>query len=215
MRIAIGGPIASGKSTLVQKLSEELKTKALSEFANDDPVFDTLLSWLYDGLEDVEMLLQVYFLHKHWSALAKEDNDIIIDRHMIEHWLFAQNNIKDKTVRNFYNSLFYNYINDVKKVDLYLILSINWTTFIKRIEKRGRRQEVDNLEKNLEYFRKLNSDYIDKLKAQCLIHGIDYQVIDANGPEEEVLEKALSIIRHREMLNTVETKNKGNSIYEE
>ena len=147
MRVAVGGMIASGKSTLVRQLGNELNVPYMDEFAKDDPVFNTLLEWLYEGVEDVEMLLQIYFLHKHWKTQKDYDEDVIIDRHMIEHWLFAQKNIKDKTIKNFYNGVFNAYMNDVKDIDLYIILSVNWNTFVERIHKRGRQQEIDNFDK--------------------------------------------------------------------
>ena len=68
MKIAIGGMIASGKSTLVDNLSKTLNIPAMKEFESDDVVFNTILKWLYEGVKDVEMLLQFYFLHNHWSS---------------------------------------------------------------------------------------------------------------------------------------------------
>ena len=61
MKIAVGGMIASGKSTLVEALAEELKMPAMYEFADDDVVFNTILKWLYEGVDNVQMLLQFYF----------------------------------------------------------------------------------------------------------------------------------------------------------
>ena len=194
MRIAIGGMIASGKSTLVKNLSEELNIPAMDEFADGDVVFNTLLGWLYEGVEDVEMLLQIYFLHKHWKAQKENPGEVIIDRHMIEHWLFAQTNITDKTIKNFYNGIFNAYMNDVKKINLYVILSIDWSTFVERLHKRGRPQEIENFEANEDYFRKLNANYVKMLKAQCLIHDIPHVVIRADNDDKEVLADAIRAI---------------------
>jgi len=203
MRIAVGGMIASGKSTLVKQLGEILDIPHMDEFEQNDPVFNTLLEWLYQGVEDVEMLLQIYFLHKHWKTQKKYDEEIIIDRHMIEHWLFAQKNIKDKTIKNFYNGVFNAYMNDIKSIDLYLILSVDWNTFVERIHKRGRQQEIDNFDANESYFRQLHSDYIRLLKAQCAIHDIPVEVIHAGGEEEDVLQIALRAIENRKRLNAL------------
>lgn len=188
MKIAVGGMIASGKSTLVKQLSKHLKYYAIDEFREDDDVFNQLLEWLYQGREDVEMLLQIYFLHKHWKVQKDYPYEIVVDRHMIEHWLFAQHNIKDPTILNFYNSVYYNYMSDVKQPDLYIILDMNWDSFYQRVHKRGRDQELKNFERNEDYFRGLIKNYTKKLEAQCQIHDIDYVIISTDGlTTDEVL----------------------------
>ena len=181
MKVAVGGMIASGKSTLVKQLAEYYGIDAMDEFAENDEVFNTLLGWLYEGKEDVEMLLQVYFLHKHYKTQLKYQDNVVVDRHIIEHWLFAQENLKWKPeVLNMYNGLFHQYMNNVKHPDLYIILDLDWTTFKERIRKRGRKQEVDNLDTNMEYFKSLLDNYVTKLKAQCEIYDIPYEIVDTS-----------------------------------
>lgn len=200
MKIAVGGMIGSGKSTLTKQLSEKLNLPLMEEFAANDEVFNTLLKWLYDGVEDIEMLVQVYFLHTHWKKQTQYKQDVIVDRHIIEHWLFAHTNlIKMPTILNFYNGVFHQYMNDVVHPDLYIILDINWDTFKERIMKRGREQEIANFESNIPYFKNLMETYVNKLEAQCLIYDIPYVIINTNGKnEEEVLEETL---KHIEALN--------------
>lgn len=190
MKIAVGGMIASGKSTLVKQLAEKYKISQMIEFEQDDDVFNTLLQWLYEGKENVEMLLQIYFLHKHWLAQMEFNDDVIVDRHIIEHWLFAQINLSSKPkVLNMYNGLFHQYMNDVSHPDLYIILDVDWKSFEDRIMKRGRQQEIDNFENNKEYFNALIKNYVRKLVAQCDIYEIPYVVINTNNlTEKKVLE---------------------------
>lgn len=190
MKIAVGGMIASGKSTLVKQLAEKYKISQMIEFEQDDDVFNTLLQWLYEGKENVEMLLQIYFLHKHWLAQMKFNDDVIVDRHIIEHWLFAQINLSSKPkVLNMYNGLFHQYMNDVSHPDLYIILDVDWKSFEDRIMRRGRQQEIDNFENNKEYFNALIKNYVKKLVAQCDIYEIPYVVINTNNlTEKKVLE---------------------------
>lgn len=180
MKIAIGGMIASGKSTLVNKIADHYNYHTAEEFDSNDHVFNTLLEWLYEGVEDVEMLLQVYFLHKHWKVSKVYNDDVVVDRHMIEHWLFAQHNIQEPVIRNFYNGIFHAYMNDVKQPDLYIILDLNWDSFKNRIFARGREQEIENFPSNEPYFKGLMDDYVNKLKAQCAIYNIPYIIIDTN-----------------------------------
>lgn len=197
MKIAVGGMIGSGKSTLTKQLSTALNIPLMEEFAADDKVFNNLLAWLYEGVEDVEMLLQVYFLHKHWKTQNQFGDNVVVDRHIIEHWLFAQINLeKMPTVLNYYNGIFHQYMNDVIQPDLYVILDMDWDNFTKRIAKRGREQEIENFSKNIVYFKKLIKNYTELLKAQCVIYNIPYVIIDTNGKtEDEVLEETLEHIR--------------------
>jgi len=41
---------------------------------------------------------------------------------------------------NMYNGLFHQYMNNVKHPDLYIILDVDWASFMERIKKRGRKQ---------------------------------------------------------------------------
>lgn len=196
MKIAIGGMIASGKSTLVNALSKEFNLQKMDEFDKDDEVFNTLLKWLYEGKENVEMLLQIYFLHKHWNTQNKIKGDVIVDRHIIEHWLFAQINLqKYPEVLNMYNGLFHAYMNTVVHPDFYIILDMDWESFKERIMKRGRVQEIENFGQNENYFKYLMDGYVRKLKAQCDIYNIPSIVIDTSGmSEEDVFDAAAQII---------------------
>lgn len=180
--------IASGKSTLVHKLGERLKLPIMDEFDKDDEVFNTLLKWLYEGYANVEMLLQVYFLHDHYLKQQEYGDSFIVDRDIIEHWLFAQTNLVNMpTVMNMYNGVFMAYMNEITKPDLYVILEISWHTFKDRIFKRGRDSEIDNFASNENYFKELLDTYVDKLKAQCVIYDIPFVVINVDNTDEDEL----------------------------
>jgi len=196
MKIAVGGMIASGKSTLVKNMAEYWKMPVLQEFDPNDKVFSTLLGWLYEGKENVEMLLQIYFLHKSYTAQLKSGHNVIVDRHIIEHWLFAQTNLaKYPEILNMYNGLFHQYMNSIDHPDFYLILDMDWDTFKERIMKRGRVQEIENFGRNEEYFKKLMTDYVEKLVAQCVIYDIPFYVLDTEGLDEnEVSSMAVQVI---------------------
>jgi deoxyadenosine/deoxycytidine kinase len=191
MKFAVGGMIASGKSTLVKTLAENLNLQRMDEYDKNDEVFNTLLKWLYEGKKDVEMLLQIYFLHKHWKTQQNIKGDVIVDRHIIEHWLFAQINLaKTPEVLNMYNGLFHQYMNSIDHPDLYIILDMDWDTFKQRIMIRGREQEVENFGQNEDYFKFLMDDYVRKLVAQCEIYDIRYIVLDTSGRTQEDVARA-------------------------
>lgn len=197
MKISIGGMIASGKSTLVQRLGQALDLPVMEEFERDDEVFNTLLRWLYEQKSNVEMLLQIYFIHNHWLNQVKYEGSFIVDRDLVEHWLFAQHNLKSMpTIMNMYNGVFHAYMNQVKQPDLYLILDVDWENFEARVMARGREQEIENFDKNKTYFKNLLSDYTKKVAAQCAVYEIPYVIIDTNGiSEDEVFERALAEIK--------------------
>lgn len=200
IKIAVGGMIASGKSTLVSALGAKLKIPVMEEFDKGDEVFNTLLKWLYEGKSNVEMLLQIYFLHTHWQQqrirFSDSKSNYVVDRDIIEHWLFAHTNLAPyPEIMNMYNGVFYAYMNSLKKPDLYLILDINWDTFKKRIMERGRASEVDNFSANESYFKDLLRNYTSLLVSQCKIFNIPYRLIDANELNTaQILDKALKII---------------------
>jgi deoxyadenosine/deoxycytidine kinase len=196
MKISVGGMIASGKSTLVQKLGAHLNLPVMEEFEKDDEVFNTLLRWLYEQKDNVEMLLQIYFIHNHWLNQNKYDNNFIVDRDLVEHWLFAHHNLQTMpTIMNMYNGVFHAYMNQVTKPDLYIILDLDWDNFVSRVMERGRQQEIDNFDKNKNYFKKLLSDYTKKIAAQCAVYDIPYVIINTNNiSEQEVFEQSLKAI---------------------
>jgi len=197
MKISVGGMIASGKSTLVQRLGKELDLPVMEEFEKDDEVFNTLLKWLYEQRSNVEMLLQIYFIHNHWLNQQKYDNSFIVDRDLVEHWLFAQHNLKSMpTIMNMYNGVFHAYMNQIKKPDLYLILDVDWENFKDRVMTRGRGQEIENFDKNKDYFYNLMKDYTTKIAAQCAVYEIPYVIINTNGlTEDEVFKKSIEAIK--------------------
>lgn len=196
MKISVGGMIASGKSTLVSRLGQALHLPVMEEFEKDDEVFNTLLKWLYEQKSNVEMLLQIYFIHNHWLNQQKYNGDFIVDRDLVEHWLFAQHNLKSMpTIMNMYNGVFHAYMNQIKKPDLYIILDVDWEHFRDRVMNRGRQQEIENFDKNKDYFYNLLQDYTVKVKAQCSVYEIPYVVINTNGmTEDEVFEASYQAI---------------------
>lgn len=196
MKISIGGMIASGKSTLVTRLGEALDLPVMEEFEKDDEVFNTLLKWLYEQKTDVEMLLQIYFIHNHWLNQQKYNGNFIVDRDLVEHWLFAQHNLKKMpTIMNMYNGVFHAYMNQIKKPDLYIILDVDWENFKNRVLSRGRDQEIENFDKNEFYFKSLLKDYVTKIAAQCAVYDIPYVVLNtSNKTEDEVFEMSMDAI---------------------
>ena len=142
------------------------------------------------------MLLQFYFLHNHWSSQKEYKDSVIVDKHIIENLIFAQEHLSHNLeLLNIYEGLFSQYVKNVHKPDLYIILEIDWNTFKERINQRGRQQEIDNFDNNTEYFKRLLSTYVSKLVEQCEKQDITYYVLNTSQlSEEETLKKSLDIV---------------------
>lgn len=196
MKIAVGGMIAAGKTNLSQRLGEALEMPVMTEYEEKDKIFDSLLKWRYENKPNADMLLQTYVLQNSLSRQQNYDKDFIVDRDMIEHWLFAQESFKDQPDKmNMYNSFFYTCTNKITKPDLYIILDVDWKHFKERVFNRQRSQEVKNFEKNAAYFSSLLNNYVQRMRAQCVVFDIPYVVINTNDlTEEEVFDVVIKKI---------------------
>lgn len=195
-KIAIGGMIASGKSTLVKSLAKDLEYQYLMEFSEDDDVFKTMLKWLYEG-KQIELQLQTFFIEKHFDASKKyKDINHIVDRDLIEHCIFAQKNIENPIKMAAYEILYRWFLLNTNQPDLYIILSVDWENFKNRIKKRGRKEEIENFDINKNYFKSLIDNYDEKLIYQCKVNNIPYHIIDTNHLNiKQVHEEALKAVR--------------------
>ncbi|MBN0919468.1 deoxynucleoside kinase [[Mycoplasma] gypis] len=210
MIIGISGMISSGKSSLSEKLHKEYKTsKMLIEFDEDDEVFNTFLKWLYEKKPDLTIGFQSYIVESHSTKFNKVIDDyqaqglnpkkdhIFLDRFSLEHYIFAKINLMQKGKRYLeaYDALFEHLITEHELPDLAIFLDINFETFKKRIFQRGRKSEIDNWEKNIDYFKILHESYLATFEELAKKYNLKYEVIDTNNlTEQEVLAKAKEII---------------------
>jgi deoxyadenosine/deoxycytidine kinase len=87
-------------------------------------------------------------------------------------------------------------MNSITKPDLYIILDVDWKHFKERMFNRQRSQEIKNFEKNSSYFSSLLHNYVQRMRAQCVIFDIPYVVINTNDlTEEEVLDLVIKKIK--------------------
>ncbi|VEU75430.1 Deoxyguanosine kinase [Mycoplasmopsis maculosa] len=217
MLIGISGMISSGKSTLTKKLHEYFKSSyILEEFDENDEVFNTFLKWLYEKKPNLSIGFQSYVVENHTTKLNElinkfnddnkswEKDHIILDRFSIEHYIFANVNLKVKGEKYLkgYDALFTKLITKNETPDLAIFLNMTYDTFEKRLFERGREVEINNYENNKEYFTKLYEAYKDLFIKQAEKYNLIYEIIETdNLSEDEVLKKALEIINnHKKVL---------------
>ncbi len=185
--IAIGGMIAAGKTTLTEALSKELNCGVLYELDDNDEIQKALLKGLYEKQDIAPSVFQLYFFlrrFENYKKAAQEDNYVIVDRTVFEDRLFAHQNMSaDPITFTFYDNMWRDKINElvysIGLPKLYIILDLDWPTFRERLFKRDRKVETDNFEQNEQYFKTLQSIYVDFLSQTCETFGIDYLVLDA------------------------------------
>lgn len=210
MIIGISGMISSGKSTLSKKLTKHYKNSLLlNEYEEDDVVFNTYLNWFYEQKPHIDISFQVYVVENHTASVNKivnkfndlnlsKDQDIIfLDRFSAEHYVFASVNLKDlpKKAFNAYKALFNELVSNEELPEFTLFLDVSFENFQKRLFKRGRAVEIDNYEKNKEYFYELYQVYKKTFLEIVKRYKINYVVIDTNNKsEKDVFEEAVAAI---------------------
>ncbi|UUM25549.1 deoxynucleoside kinase [Mycoplasmopsis agalactiae] len=210
MLIGISGMISSGKSTLTAKLHKYFNTSLmLKEYDEDSEVFNTFLKWLYEKQPNLTIGFQSYVVENHTTKLSElidefnklnknwQTDHIFLDRFSIEHYIFANVNLRPKG-QNYldgYDALFTHLITKDETPDIAIYLDMSWETFLKRIFERGRQVEIDNFYANEEYFKTLYNLYKDLFIKQAEKFKLEYKIIETdNLTEDEVFEKALEII---------------------
>ncbi len=193
--IAIGGMIAAGKTTLTEALSEELKCDVLYELDDNDEIQKALLKGLYEKQDIAPSVFQLYFFlrrFENYKKAAQSDKYVIVDRTVFEDRLFAHQNMSaDPITFTFYDNMWRDKINElvysIGLPKLYIIIDIDWPTFKERLFMRDRKVETDNFEQNEQYFKTLQTIYVDFLSQTCQTFGIDYLILNAKMTTEEKL----------------------------
>lgn len=174
--LVLAGMVASGKSTLSNRLAEHYNSKLFLEPVDDNPI----LPLYYNDMKRYGFLLQVYFLNKRFDIIKKAmgEENAILDRSIYEDELFSSINLElgNMTEIEFltYKDLLDNMMEEVdernKKVpELLIYLDINFDKFLSNLKKRGREYEQIDLntekgKKDLAYFKLLHSKYEDWFK---------------------------------------------------
>lgn len=210
--LVLAGMVASGKSTLSNRLAEHYNSKLFLEPVDDNPI----LPLYYNDMKRYGFLLQVYFLNKRFDIIKKamEEENPILDRSIYEDELFSSINLElgNMTEIEFltYKDLLDNMMEEVdernKKVpELLIYLDINFDKFLSNLKKRGREYEQIDLntekgKKDLEYFKLLHSKYEDWFKSYDKSTKIRINMNDIDVNKDEDFYYVLDLIEEKRKL---------------
>ena len=200
LNLGIAGNIGVGKTTLTERLSEDLGFSAIYESVIDNPY----LSDFYTNMSRWSFNLQIYFLYTRFEAqvkLLKSNDNFIQDRTIYEDKeIFASNllelgHMSDRDFKT-YCELFNAMLKFIKTPDLIIYLQANTDTLMSRIKNRKRNYESDI---SSEYIHSLNIYYdrwINKLSKQdvLIIKTDDFDIFNDNDFYENIVNNIKSRI---------------------
>ena len=166
MYIAVAGNIGSGKTSLVEMLSEHYSMKPYYE-SIDNPYLDDF----YKDMKEWSFKLQISFLSNkiaQMRSIESESSGVIQDRTVYEEAMVFVKNLKNMLLlsqRDYstYLSIYELMLQGVKAPELVIYLKGDVDMMVHQIKKRGR-----GFEQNIqtEYLEKLNELYNDWITNQ-------------------------------------------------
>ena len=208
--IAIGGMISAGKTTVCEELVKKYNFTFIPELSNDESdLMNVLLKKMYEreiianSVCQLQFILGRYEKYKSSNLEVKPNEILVFDRTIFEDRLFAFHNMLDEpSVYEYYEKLWRDKVHEllynVGTPKLYIILTLDWSLFKKRIYQRNRKIEIDNFKLNETYFRLLNETYLPYLKNICNAYSIPYIIINASLPLKEkikIIDKELKELK--------------------
>lgn len=195
MRIALFGTVGAGKSSVSDRISEKLGFEIFPEPIENNPYFDAY----YEDMEANVFKMQIYMLAARSRQLteAKELNNVIFDRTILEdpifvkvnHDLKTMNDIDFKTYNDFYENVIVPSLGQRAEFDLVIYLKVSTEKAIQRIKERGRLQELDTPKI---YWQTLNDRYNDYYEKRKLL--FPFLVIEA---ETDDMDSKMEIIMNK------------------
>ncbi len=192
VQIVVDGMTGVGKTTLVNVLAEEMDLVSFTEIFEDE---NDLLHKFFHDRERWCFPMQINFLNHRFRQYkeATEKNCAIMDRSIYSDNIFARmyKEIGYMTVEeyNVYHSLLYNMLESLEPPRLIIYLSVDAKEAIRRIKKRGRK---DELEVEEGYWRKLHRFYEEqyrnyKMGNLLVINANDLDFVKYNDHRKQIL----------------------------
>lgn len=202
--IAIEGPIASGKSTLMESLPAEMekltgdKWVTLKEPVDSDPEFHRLLKQFIENPTDANKRaeFQLYVTRtRHKQLQGLPDGNYIIERSLYSDLVFTQcNMISTEGPTGEYQAAYYDIKDHFKtypQVDEVLYLNRDAHACMQSANDRSRDGEGGY---QVEYFQDLELFHMAVLPQACRMYGASYKQIDLGTSFPDPKTIALSLI---------------------
>ena len=184
IQIIVEGMTASGKSTIVNLLSERLGFQVMPEEFRDP--LDLLSRFHHDNKWAFPMQLNFLVTRFAQYLCASEENNFIMDRSIFGDKVYAMLYYKKGFFKDSqfgcYLTLYDSLLRYVKKPKLFVIVKCNFEEIIRRIHSRGRQDEIDA---GIDYWKSLYDAYMPFLgfiKSE-ISDDIDYIELDLSNPE--------------------------------
>lgn len=184
IQIIVEGMTASGKSTIVNLLSERLGFKIMPEQFRDP--LDLLNRFHHNNKWAFPMQLNFLVTRFAQYLCASEENDYILDRSIFGDKVYALMYYRDGYFKDSqlgcYLTLYDSLLRYVKQPRLFVLVHCGFDEIIRRINSRGRQDEIDV---GTEYWRRLYDAYtpfLDFVKSE-LSSDINYVELDLSNPE--------------------------------
>lgn len=204
--IIIGGPIAVGKSTLVGSLP----FFPIQELDANDELQQLLLEQMYVGdpiapqVFQLDMLLTRFDKYKKY---ANQEKTSVFDRSIFEDIFFAKKLLKNyPNVWNYYHAIWKDKVEElleeVGAPRLYILLTCDWENFKNRVFARNREAEINNFQRNEEYFKSMINEYEEFMKKQFEEYKLPFVIINTNDKKQiEIIDYVKTILREANILN--------------
>ncbi|HLW42752.1 MAG TPA: 2-amino-4-hydroxy-6-hydroxymethyldihydropteridine diphosphokinase [Flavobacterium sp.] len=162
--LAVEGNIGSGKTTLVQKITQDFNAKPILERFADNP----FLPKFYEQPERYAFPLEMSFLADRYSQLNDDlaqydlfNEFAVADYYIYKSLIFAQITL-DQDEAALYRTVFEMMYKEIQKPDLYVYLYQKTDALLLNIQKRGR-----NYEKSIsaDYLNKISFGYNEFIKT--------------------------------------------------
>ncbi len=185
IQIIVEGMTASGKSTIVNLLSERLGFKVMPEEFRDSL---DLLNRFHHEKEKWAFPMQLNFLVTRFAQYlcASEENKYILDRSVFGDKVYALMYYRDKYFKDSqlgcYLTLYDSLLRYVKPPKLLILVRCEFDEIMRRIKLRGRQDEIDA---GIEYWRALYDAYmpfLDFMKNE-LQGEFNYLELDLSNPD--------------------------------
>lgn len=213
IQIIVEGMTASGKSTVVNLLSERLGFQVMPEEFRDP--LDLLSRFHHDRKWAFPMQLNFLVTRFAQYLCASEEDNYILDRSIFGDKVYAMLYYRSGYFRDSqlgcYLTLYESLLHYVKKPKLFIIVRCSFDEIIRRINDRGRQDEIDA---GVDYWKSLYDAYmpfLDLVKSE-LQGDIDFLELDLSDPKfidtpsmtDEFLRNVQQFFPDRKILNAHE-----------